>query len=146
MPSEKKHTDWNIHMWGAAYTRSANRAFFDKCDPCHSDKVTRETTSLSQLFFGQTVFRGENAFAGGTFAGSPAAQLQASNVNPFLSFARIMPNFEYSEKGANMGIDFARCVGKDDRWHVGGRFNIPFKVIEIEQDEYYCEKVLTMFL
>jgi hypothetical protein len=146
MPSAKKHTDWNIHMWGAAYTRSANRAFFDKCDPCDSDKVTRKTTSLSQLFFGQTVFRGENAFPGGTFLGNPAAQLQASNVNPFLAFARIMPNFEYSEKGANMGIDFARYVGRDDRYHIGARFNIPFKIIEIEQDGTIVEGLDDVFV
>ena len=33
-----------------------------------------------------------------------------------------------------MGIDFARYLGNNDRYHVGGRINVPFKVIEIEAD------------
>lgn len=139
MPSAKEHTDWNIHMWGAAYTRNASRAFFDDC-ACDHDKITRKTTSLSQLWFGQAVFRGENVFAGGTFAGDPndptvqATQVLVNSVNPFLAFARISPVFDYNETGANIGIDFARYVGNDDRYHIGGRFNIPFKIIEIEHD------------
>lgn len=134
MPSAKKNTDWNIHMWGAAYSRSADKAFFDKC-ACDSDKVTRETAPLSQLFFGKAVFRGEDAFPGGTFAGEPTStQVLVNAVNPFIAFARIMPTIEYQETGANMGIDFARYVGKNDRYHIGGRANIPFKIIEIEQD------------
>jgi len=139
MPSQKEHTDWNIHVWGAAYTRTADRAFFDDC-PCDNNRITRKTTTLSQLFFGQEVFRGENAFVGGTFAGNPndpsvqATQVLVNSVNPFLAFARISPRFDYNEWGANMGVDFARYVGRDDRFHIGGRFNIPFKIIEIEQD------------
>ena len=132
MPSEKKNTDWNIHMWGLAYSRTANQAFFDACDP---DKITRDTTSLSQLFFGKSVFRGEDAFTGGTFAGAPTStQVLVNATNPYLSFARIAPVFDYNEYGANLGIDFARYVGKNDRYHVGCRINVPFKVIEIEQD------------
>lgn len=135
MPNEKTHTGWNIHIWGAAYSRTADKAFFDCTD---ADKVTRDTTTLSQLWFGKTVFRGENAFAGGTFAGAPnATQVLVNGVNPYLSFARIMPKFDYNETGCNMGIDFARYVGNDDRFHIGGRANIPFKIIEIEQDSAY---------
>lgn len=132
MPSQKKNTDWNIHMWGMAYSRTANAAFYDACDP---DKVTRDTTSLSQLFFGKSVFRGEDAFTGGTFAGAPTStQVLVNATNPYLSFARIAPVFDYNEHGANLGIDFARYVGKNDRYHIGARINVPFKVIEIEQD------------
>jgi len=144
MPSEKKNTEWNIHMWGAGYVRTANKAFA-KHDSCNTgpgcptvfcrNAVTRDTASLSQLFFGQELFRGEQAFANGTFAGAPSATQELVNgINPFLAFARIAPNLKYDERGANMGIDFARYVGRDDRWHVGGRINIPFKIIEIEQD------------
>jgi len=134
MPSEKTHTDWNIHFWGAGYTRVAGKAFGDPCDPC-SDKVTRHTVPLSQLFFGKAVFRGEDVFAGGTFAGplSPAQEL-VNSVNPFLAFARISPVFDYNEVGAHMGIDFARYLGHDDRYHIGARAYIPYKIIEIEQD------------
>lgn len=132
MPSKKKNTDWNVHMWGLAYSRTANKAFFDACDP---DKITRDTTSLSQLFFGKSIFRGEDAFANGTFAGEPTStQVLVNAVNPYLAFARIAPVFDYNEHGANMGIDFARYVGKNDRYHIGARVNVPFKVIEIEQD------------
>ena len=154
MPSEKKNTLWNIHVWGAGYTRQANRAFskHEECQStcpsaraseCLRDKVTRNTVSLSQLFFGQQVFRGEEAFTGATFAGTSTAaqqtQLLVNSINPFLAFSQIAPNLTYSEQGANMGIDFARYVGRDDRWHVGGRINIPFKIIEIEQDSFFEE-------
>jgi len=152
MPSEKTHTEWNIHLWGAGYIREACKAFFkpctdDDCLPCPagfltaaidstaSDRITRHTVSLSQLFFGQQVFRGEQAFPGGTFVGtSQATQELVNGINPFLAFARIAPNLTYTEQGCNMGIDFMRCVGTDDRWHVGGRANIPYKIIKVEQD------------
>ena len=116
MPSQKTNTDWNIHFWGAGYVRMAGKAF-GTCDPCHKDKVTRHTTTLGELFFGEAVFRGEEVFAGGTFAGplsfesqgsSATAQELVNAVNPFLAFARITPAFDYNETGANMGIDFAR--------------------------------------
>jgi hypothetical protein len=135
MPSQKEHTDWNIHFWGAAYVRNACDAFA-ACGPCDEDKVTRHTTSLGELFFGKAVFRGEEVFAGGTFAGplSPAQEL-VNSVNPFLAFARIRPVFDYNETGAHIGVDFARSnLGCDGRYHVGGRVYIPYKIIEIEQD------------
>jgi hypothetical protein len=137
MPSQKTNNDWNIHMWGVGYSRTADRAF-SSCG-CE-DKVTRNTTTLSELFFGKAVFRGENAFTGGTFAGNQgnaqviANQILVNAVNPYIAFARIAPVFDYNEHGANMGIDFARYVGNNDRYHVGGRINVPFKVVEIEPD------------
>lgn len=134
MPSAKTNTDWNVHFWGAAYTRVASKAF-GTCDPCHADKVTRNTVPLSQLFFGKAVFRGEDVFTNGTFAGplSPD-QILVNSVNPYLSFARIRPVFDYNETGAHIGVDFARYVGQDDRFHIGARTYIPYKIIEIEQD------------
>jgi hypothetical protein len=135
MPSEKTRTDWNIHFWGAGYVRNACEAFA-ACGPCNENKVTSDTTSLGQLFFGKAVFRGEEIFAGGTFA-SPiptAGQELVNSVNPFLAFARIRPVFDYNETGAHIGVDFAKNLGADDRFHVGGRVYIPYKIIEIEQD------------
>ena len=134
MPSQKEHTEWNIHFWGAGYIRTAYKAF-GTCGPCNENKVTRHTTSLGELFFGKATFRGEEVFAGGTFAGplSPAQEL-VNSVNPYLAFARITPAFDYNETGAHIGIDFARTLGADDRFHVGGRVYIPYKIIEIEQD------------
>jgi hypothetical protein len=134
MPSQKEHTEWNIHFWGAGYIRTAFKAF-GTCGPCNENKVTRHTTSLGELFFGKATFRGEEVFAGGTFADAPAsAQTLVNSVNPYLAFARITPVFDYNETGAHIGIDFARTLGADDRFHVGGRVYIPYKIIEIEQD------------
>lgn len=134
MPSQKDHTEWNVHFWGAGYVRTGCKAFAD-CGPCDKNKITRHTTSLGELFFGKAVFRGEEVFAGGTFAGplSPAQEL-VNSVNPYLAFARIRPVFDYNETGAHIGIDFARTLGTDDRFHIGGRVYIPYKIIEIEQD------------
>ncbi len=132
MPSEKTRTDWNVHVWGAGYVRNACEAFLS-CTPC-SNKVTRDTTSLSQLFFGKSVFRGEDIFAGGTFAGNPTALELVNSINPFLAFARISPVFDYNETGAHIGVDFAKYLGENDRFHVGARTYIPYKIIEIEQD------------
>jgi hypothetical protein len=139
LPSQKKNTDWNIHMWGMAYSRSASKAFFDKCD-CDHDKVTRHTTSLGELFFGAPVFRGEQAFTGGTFAGNQsnaqvaAGQVLVNAVNPYLAFARIAPVIEYQENGANIGFDAAKYLGANDRYHVGVRAYMPYRVIEVEPD------------
>lgn len=131
MPSQKTRTDWNIHFWGAGYVRSACSAFA-ACGPCDDNKVTRHTTTLGELFFGRAVFRGEDVFANGTFTTQELVQVNA--VNPFLAFARITPVFDYNETGAHIGVDFAKYLGTDDRYHIGGRAYIPYKIIEIEQD------------
>jgi len=139
LPSQKKNTDWNIHMWGMGYSRSASKAFFDTCD-CDHSKVTRHTTSLAELFFGAPVFRGEQAFTGGTFAGNQgnaqvaAGQVLVNAVNPYLAFARIAPVIEYQENGANIGFDAAKYLGANDRYHVGVRAYMPYRVIEVEPD------------
>src|SRR5690242_9373780 len=50
MPSQKEHTEWNLHFWGAGYVRNACKAFA-ACGPCDDNKVTRHTTTLGELFF-----------------------------------------------------------------------------------------------
>ena len=138
MPSLKERIVWDFHIWGVGYTRTASKAF--SCD----NHVTRHTRSLSTLFFGKDSFRGEEAFTGGTFA-NQSLQNQALlvNNNPFLGFAFISPRFDYNENGAFMGIEFSRNFGRDDKWHAGGRVSIPYKVIEIEQDnDYKLEETL----
>jgi len=128
MPTEKENTTWDFHTWGVGYSRTASKAFWN----CENSN-TRHTTSLSTLFFGKEVFRGEDAFTHGTFAtDSVADQALVFNTNPFLGFARIAPDLEYSENGAFMGIEFSRNFGKEDKWHAGGRVSIPYKVIEVE--------------
>src|SRR5579863_4610890 len=99
MPSEKDKTTWDFHTWATAYTRTANKAFFN----CENSN-TRETTSLSSVFLGQPVFRGEQAFTNGTFTNAtPADQVLLNEVNPFLGFARIAPTLDYNEQGAFLG-------------------------------------------
>jgi len=140
MPSQKERTTWDFHTWGVGYTRTASRAFFSEC----GNHNTRHTTSLSSLIFGAETFRGEQAFAGGTFANqSLPNQALLMNTNPFLGFAFISPRFDYNEQGAFMGIEFSRNFGKDDKLHAGGRISIPYKIIEIEQDsDYTLEETL----
>ncbi len=127
MPNDKEESKWNIHTWSAAYYRCADKAFFN----VEKNQNTRKTTSLSTLFFGKEVFRGEEAFAGGTLATDPILLAQ---TNPFLGFARIMPRFDYNEHGAIWGLHVDRRFGEDEKWHAGGKINLPFKVIEIEQN------------
>src|SRR5205814_1889309 len=80
-------------------------------------------------------FRGEDVFTNGTFSNATIENIAlVNNANPFLLFARIMPNFDYNEHGAFMGLEVSRNFGRDDKLHVGVRASIPYKVIEIEQD------------
>ncbi len=133
MPSQKERTTWDFHTWGVGYSRTASRAYWN-----HENHNTRDTRSLAALIFGTDSFRGEQAFTGGTFATQNAAnQAILVNNNPFLGFAFISPRFDYNEFGAFMGIEFSRNVGREDKWHVGGRVSIPYKVIEIEQNNNY---------
>ncbi len=128
MPKEYAGTDslWNVYTWNAAFYRCANRAYIDPCD----NKSTRKTTSLSALWFGKDEFRGEEVFAGG-IVNDP---LLLSTSNPYLGFAKITPRFDYDERGVYWGIYVDRRFGKDEKWHAGGRISLPFKVIEIEQE------------
>lgn len=136
MPNDKKESKWNIHTWNATFGRCADKAYFN----VEKNKNTRKTTSLSTLFFGKEMFRGEEIFAGGTFAGrEPAGAISddlalVNRVNPFLCFARITPRFDYNEWGAYVGLHVDRRFGDEEKWHAGGRVSLPFKVIEIEQN------------
>jgi|SRR5581483_4319936 len=139
LPSQKEHTAWDFHTWGVGYSRTASRAFWN----CENHN-TRDTRSLATLIFGTDAFRGEQAFTGGTFTTqTPANQALLVNNNPFLGFAFITPRFDYNEYGAFMGIEFSRNFGRDEKWHAGGRVSIPYKIIEIEQDnDYKLEETL----
>ena len=131
MPNDKEESKWNIHTWSAAYYRCADKAFFN----VEKNKNTRKTTSLSTLFFGKEVFRGEEAFAGGTFAGASVKdQLLLARTNILLGVAKIKPKLDYNEHGAIWGLHVERRFGEEEKWHVGGKINLPFKVIEIEQN------------
>jgi hypothetical protein len=131
MPSLKDRTMWDFHFWGVGYSRTASTAFFNP----RENHNTRHQASLSSLFFGKEVFRGEDVFTNGTFSNATIENIAlVNNANPFLLFARIMPNFDYNENGAFMGLEVSRNFGCNDKLHVGVRASIPYKVIEIEQD------------
>jgi len=111
-----------LEPWVGAYDRRACKSFVN-CNPC-SNGMTRNTSSLSALFFGATSFTGAQAFPGST--------VPIGN-NPALIFSTITPSFTYDEKGVYFGLqgwyelDDCECPG----WHVGGRVSIPFKYIQI---------------
>lgn len=130
--ADKSESPWIIESWAGAYNRSADQAFFDPCDPC-SSKNTRKTASLSSLFFGSEAFTVQNASQGGTIPCFGSLNLPQALNNPFLRFARITPRFKYDETGVVWGINAERRFGCDDRFRVGGRLSIPFKIVEIEQ-------------
>lgn len=119
-----------VDFWAGAYSRWADRSFFKDeidCEGELSNGTTRKTTSLSQLWFGQESFKGVDAFPGDT----PSTELLATN--PVLNFARISPDFTYSEQGIFWGMYTRHDFGCEDKWHVGTRVSIPFKVIEVQQ-------------
>ncbi len=121
---EDKDSLWYIDTWKAGYYRGADQAYISK-DDCDSNKSTRNTEPLSQLFFGKADFRGEEAFAGGMLVTPPSG-------TPALSFAKLSPRFDYNEWGAVFGLHVQRRF-EDSNWRTGGRVSVPVKVIEVEQ-------------
>lgn len=128
-------------FWAGAYSRWADRSFFKAKDvDCSSDNdcgfndghfgtngTTKHTVGLSQLWFGKEAFKGVDAFPG------DVASTDLLTNAPVFNFARIFPNFTYSEQGVYWGL-YTRCdFGCEDKWHVGTRMSIPFKVIEVQQ-------------
>jgi len=120
---------WQLETWAAGWRMVADAAF----DARESGSTTK-TTSLSQLWFGDDVFRGEQIFAGGII-NDPQLLMQ---TNPFLGFARIKPSFDYNEHGVMFGLYFRQDFGEDGCWHVGFRASLP--VIEIEIDNGCLEQ------
>ena len=126
-------------FWTGAYSRWADRSFFkDKldCDGDQKNGTTKDTVGLSQLWFGQESFRGVDAFPG------DVASNELLKTAPVLNFARIFPDFTYSEQGVYWGL-YTRCdFGCEGKWHVGTRISIPFKVIEVQQRGCVLEETL----
>ncbi len=127
---------WEIDTLGVYYQRNACKAYgrdpdciLNDCDEsCKDsfDKVSRDTVSLSQLWFGKESFCADQIFAGG--------RLITPIDNPFLPFVKITPNFDYNERGAALALNAVRKrLGCDESWFVGGRVAMPIKVIEVNQ-------------
>ena len=131
MPDDAKESKWNIYTWSAAYYRCADKVFFNPCD----NKNTRKTAPLSTLWFGKDSFRGEETLVDGTINQAFVRDLKILNrANILFASARITPRFDYNEQGAFFGVHVDRRFGCGEKWHAGGKVNIPFKVIEIEQN------------
>lgn len=128
---------WEIDTMGVYYQRNACKAYgrdpdcildTDCNDSCKNnvDKVTRDTVSLSQLWFGKESFSADQVFADG--------QLNVPLDNPFLPFVNLTPNFDYNEHGAALALNVVRKrLGCDESWFVGARVAMPIKVIEVNQ-------------
>ena len=138
-------------FWAGAYSRWADRSFFKakdidcdggcnfnnphfRCDNDHG--TTKHTVGLSQLWFGQESFRGVDAFPG------DVASTELLTTAPVLNFARIFPDFTYSEQGVYWGLYSRWDFGCEGKWHVGTRISIPFKVIEVQQRGCVLEETL----
>lgn len=134
---ERKPEAWHFEGFSVGYGRSANKSFFNECDPC-DNKVTRDKVSLSQLFFGKEAFRGEDAFPGGFIAGT---ELSPDNIA--LGFSRITPRFEYNEYGVILGGCADWRLGKGGHGHLRFSASLPIKLIEIELDQT-CKYFETM--
>jgi hypothetical protein len=130
----KEHC-WTFDLWSVIYGRSANKAFFSDsvdCDGKFKNKTTRDTTTLSQLWFG--IDTPAASFTGlQTLAGGQVSNLGVLSDNSALGWSQITPNFKYTESGLAWGFDARKNFGKDNRWYVGKRANLPFKVIEVKQ-------------
>lgn len=130
-----KETCWYADTWSSYYYRSANKAFIDDCDP---GKITRDTVPLSQLFFGKSSFRAEDAFPGGLLT----PDVNDACRNAALSYARLTPDFTYSEKGAYFGVHAWKTFGCDCEYRYGFRASLPFKIIQTEQAACGIEETL----
>jgi hypothetical protein len=122
---DREENNWSINTWAGYYGINAGQAFI-KNRGCG---ITTETAPLSELWFGTDSFRGEQVFVNGILTPE-----QLITSNPFLGFARISPQFDYSEKGVILGIQTMRTFGCEDEWHTGIRLSLPVKRIEIEQE------------
>lgn len=125
--------DWEIDTLGVVYDRKACRAYGQNPDcktcsnPCVThEKISRNTVSLSQLWFGQESFLAEQIFSGSTTT-SPSE-------NPFLPFARITPRFQYDETGVALAVNVVRKnLGCDGKTFVGLRVAMPIALIDVRQ-------------
>lgn len=148
---------WVVTTWDALYARSADKAFLSSkssCDcsvsactcpsagccgqtsvirtnehcSCPTGGSTHHTSPLAAILFGKASFHAEEAFYGGMLDTD-----QMAKGNPYVSFARISPRLEYSEKGLYAGIEAHRKVGNSRVWRIGVRASLPCKVIEVQR-------------
>lgn len=128
MPSQRdEECRVHVHKWASLYTRSAGKAFQDN-ECCESNKVTRDTTSLATLFFGESRFKVAEAFPNGQITN--IAQL--NQFTPLINVSRITAAYEYNEKGICFGAHVDYTFEEESNWHVGGLIAVPICVVEVK--------------
>lgn len=144
--------DWNLdaHFWTGLYWRNASNAFGNGCNDnnvCSAGNATTIITttngqiaipnaccvscdstrkeSLASLYFGQSTFTFEQAFANAIIP-------QGSTINPLVSLVPITINVDYREQGAWFGLTLSGRFGCDKQWNTGVRIRAPFRDIKVE--------------
>ncbi len=143
-----------VELWTGAFARYAGKSFLKQSDCANNsssgfNKSTSQTTSIPTIIFGTPRFKVTESLAGGnvnttatqtvtTEAGAGTSYPDANALdalNPLLNVFRVLPNFDYSETGAVIGVRVEHRFGCDNKWYVGGSASLPFKVIETRPDE-----------
>lgn len=119
----------DVHFWTGIYFRTAPNAYNNKCsetfvpDNCCLGSGRKE--SLAALYFGQSTFTLEEAFANSFIApGTP--------INPLVILQPVTINVDYREQGVWFGTNFTTHFGCDKQWSSGLRIRIPFRDIKVE--------------
>lgn len=110
---------FGFRVWGIGYYKSASEAFSNCDSTCR--------VPLTNLFFGASDFRLEQAFPGSDVG----ANLP---INPFVSIATISPRYEYKERGAILGVSanhgYTWC---DTTYNIGLRARLPIRDTEVSE-------------
>ncbi len=104
--------DWCANFWFGEYWRSAKKAF-NECG---------DTVNYAELYFGQSQFNAQQAFANST-AQTP--------TNPLLATSILGPRIKYKEQGTVLGLNFQGWA--TDTWRFGVRANLPLKKVRIKR-------------
>jgi hypothetical protein len=151
---DRESNDYNVdvHFWTGIYFRTATHAFGNGCatdNLCSNNTATIITTtrgqvtlpnaccpsscdqgnkeSLASLYFGQSTFTFEQAFA---YASIP----QGSSINPFVILTPVTLNVDYREQGVWFGTTLSGRFGCNKQWNTGVRIRAPFRDIRVQYD------------
>ena len=132
-----------IDVWGAGYYRSATDAFGpdikNSCDPCADrisnspvvNPVTGVCTSSKRESIGALIFGSDSFTIAQSFANSDVGT--GVPLNPFITFASIVPQYREKEAGAFFGLILGKRFGCDNQWSAGVRFALPYRDIQMEE-------------
>jgi hypothetical protein len=114
---------YSINSWKALYYKTTDKAFID-----HGSSAS----PLAELYFGASEFTVDKAFQNEQLFLNPNDVFAPEGILPVLTLseATISPRVEYNEKGFIFGMDACRHFGEDNKWRVGMRACMPFKIID----------------